>query len=148
MSEDDKMKYFIEEWKVTISTQMHFNDLLIRYRQIFITLFATIITASTTLRMNDKIQPTTMLVITIAVLTSWLVSYLLDFWYYHQLLQAAVNHAKKFDENKTLREMGFFGLTETLNNKVPKGESGFIVHLFYLIPALAAVIATSISWSH
>ncbi len=135
------LKLSQKEWEVTINTQMHFNDLIIRYRQIFLTIFLTLITASFTLFLNGKINPLTVRVILIAIIVSWCLAFVLDYFYYHRMLLASVEYAAKFDENSKLKELALFGLTKHISDKVSQLRAKVVICSFYGIPIICLIFA-------
>jgi hypothetical protein len=51
-SEHDMLQFYLQEWEVIINTQMHFNDLILRFRSIILSVFVALIGASVALE-ND-----------------------------------------------------------------------------------------------
>lgn len=132
----DYLKLYQKEWEVIISTQMHFNDLIIRYRQIFLTLFLSVITAGFSLKLDGKISDKTFYCIVIAILVSWCLAFLLDYFYYYKLLLGSVEAAKKFDENLYFEKWGLFGLTKQISTKISPFQAKAIIWLFYSFPVI------------
>lgn len=139
----DILKYldlYQREWEITINAQMHFNDLIVKYRQIFLTLYISLTTASLSLNINEKIISNKAFVfIATAILLSWVLAFLLDYCYYYQMLLASVEQAKKFDENLKLQEYGLFGLTKEISNRISLRKATTITYIFYGLPAAILV---------
>lgn len=98
--------YLKEEWKTTIETQMHFNDLIIKFRSIVLSVFITGLGIA--FSFSDKFSATADLyfLLTLA-LAFWICCFLLDYFYYQKLLLGAVRHANKFDNNDISKEKGY-----------------------------------------
>ena len=140
----EDLKLYQREWEVVINTQMHFNDLIIRYRNIFLTIFLSIITVSFSLYSYGKIEPATFYCIVVAILLSWALAFLLDYFYYYQMLLAAVAHAKKFDDNEKFKELGLFGLTKEISDRVTQCKASTFIFIFYGVPAALTIIGVII----
>ncbi|MFI5201134.1 MAG: hypothetical protein ACHQNE_01945 [Candidatus Kapaibacterium sp.] len=137
---------YIEEWKQTIATQMHFNDLIIRFRTIVLTAFSTIIGALAVIATTFSSVPSaghtapSFSGVYWILFSLWGVAYMVDACYYHRLLIGSVAHAMKFDKNAKLRSAGLFGLTSRIGEEVRPGWSYFLIFIFYAAPAAAAVL--------
>ena len=138
--EECDMEYLKEEWKVTIETQMHFNDLIMRYRSIILSVFITslgvIYGISEKLNIGSKEFGIYLMLASIF----WVCCFFLDFFYYNRLLLGAVDHAKKFDNNTYFGNKGLFGLTKRIASKAPLNTSNFLIIAFYAIPAIALIV--------
>ena len=126
------------EWKTIIETQMHFNDLIIRFRSIVLTAFITLVGASVALQNTKKIDEKQFLVLFFFVL--WVTAFVMDFFYYHRLLLGSVAQAMKFDESELGKRLGLFGLTTCISRVVHPPASKIMVGLFYGIPAIAVLV--------
>lgn len=88
----------LREWEKSIDTQMHFNDLIIRFRSIILSVFiAGLGFIYGISKQIPLVKKDTYILIGLA-LVFWICCFILDYFYYHKLLLGAVNHAKKFDE--------------------------------------------------
>ncbi len=133
------MEALTKEWEVTIKTQMHFNDLIIRFRSIVLSVFIAAlgfiygVTKQLGLTNGDF-----MLLISLAFVF-WLCSFLLDYFYYHKLLIGSVNHAMKFDENDFFKKKGLFGLTKRINFEIEANTAKMLIWSFYLMPIVSVL---------
>ncbi len=136
--EEINFELVMEEWKITIQTQMHFNDLIIKFRSIVISVYVTgmglIYGFSDILKANEYLQVAVSL-----AMVFWVSCFLLDYFYYQQLLLGAVSHSHKFDDNKLFQEKGLFGLTREISNGVAKWRTKIFIWLFYLLPMLVVL---------
>jgi|AntDeeMinimDraft_4_1070355.scaffolds.fasta_scaffold04284_2 hypothetical protein len=133
--EECDMEYLKEEWKTTIEIQMHFNDLIIRFRSIVLSVFLTglgVVYGFSEKFGTDK----NLLFVLILALVFWVCCFLLDNFYYQKLLIGAVKHAKKFDDNKFFRKKGLFGLTKRISLEVSDFRSKLLIWTFYLLPMI------------
>lgn len=124
------------EWKTIIETQMHFNDLIIRFRSIVLTAFITLVGASLALQGTMKIDEKQFLMILTILIFLWTTAFVMDFFYYHRLLLGSVAQAMKFDESELGKRHGLFGLTTCISRVVHPPASKIMVGLFYGIPLL------------
>jgi hypothetical protein len=133
--DDAEVGLLSDEWRTTIQMQMKFNDLIIRFRAIVLSVFVISVGVLFYGHCMDEVSGTDLIVMLAMLLVFWIACLLLDFGYYHQLLLGAVRHAKKFDENKYFRDKGLFGLTERINMEIGLLRTKVIMWLFYLLPA-------------
>jgi hypothetical protein len=133
--EECDMEYLKEEWKTTIETQMHFNDLIIRFRSIVLSVFLTglgiVYGFSGKLSTDNNLS-----FMLILAFVFWLCCFLLDCFYYQKLLIGAVKHANKFDDNEFFRKKGLFGLTKRISFEVSGFKSKMLIWIFYLLPLI------------
>jgi hypothetical protein len=126
-----------KEWEVTINTQMHFNDLIIRFRSIILSVFVAalglIFAASkqATITVHDI-----NLLLSIA-LVFWLSCFILDYFYYHKLLMGAIKHAEKFDNSEFFKKKGLYGLTSRISSEISPPKAKIFIWVFYLFPVAA-----------
>lgn len=139
LSEEEKnvVNCHLEEWKIIIQTQMHFNDLIIRFRSLILTAFITLIGATLALQKTERIEGNQVIEFLFLVLILWGTAFVLDFFYYHRLLLGSVAQALKFDNSDLAKRLGLFGLTTCISNVVHPPASKVMVILFYGLPALA-----------
>jgi len=130
----------LEEWKIIIQTQMHFNDLIIRFRSIVLTAFITLVGASVALQKAEQLDEKHILELLILLCVLWLTAFVLDFFYYHRLLLGSVAQAMKFDRSELGKKLGLFGLTTCISNVVHPPTSKIMVALFYGIPAISVFV--------
>lgn len=137
--EDCDLPYLKDEWQTTIQTQMHFNELIIKFRSIVLSVFVTGL--GIIYGISDNIIATNKFnFIIILAFTFWTCCFLLDCFYYQKLLSGAVEHAKKFDNNDFFRKKGLFGLTKRISFELPNFFAKTIIILFYIIPTVVLAI--------
>jgi hypothetical protein len=118
----------LEEWKVATNEAMHFNDLLMKNRQMGFTVILAILWGSTMVPANSKF-------ITIVIAAVFAISIaILDLAYYFRLLLGAVERAEELE-----KELGF-GLTQKISQKVTKLSAWIYLYLFYGIIALSIIM--------
>jgi hypothetical protein len=142
LSEPEKaiIPLYQAEWKVIIETQMHFNDLIIRFRSIVLTAFITLVGASVALQKTERIDERQLHTLFCILFVLWGTAFVVDFFYYHQLLLGSVAQAMKFDQSELGKRLGLFGLTTCISAIVHPPASKIIVGLFYGIPTIALVV--------
>ncbi len=134
------LDYFMEEWKVTIQTQMHFNDLIIKFRSIVLSVVIGISTISIAMYKNFGFTEEILIIILIGVFFFWICCFLLDYGYYHQLLMGSVKHAEKFDNNDFFKERGLLGLTNRISLQVKHYKSNALIIGIYFVPMILLLI--------
>ena len=131
--EECDMEHLKDEWKTTIDTQMHFNDLIIKFRSVVLSVFLTglgvVFGLSKKMGSNDNLY----FILTIAFVF-WICCFLLDYFYYQKLLLGAVKHAEKFDENEFFQKKGLFGLTKSISFEISGLLSKSLIWIFYILP--------------
>jgi hypothetical protein len=86
---------------------------------------------------KDKwITPHDLKVVGFLLVSFWVFAFLIDFFYYHQLLLGAVDHAEKFDEDEKSKALGLFGLTSSIKKRVSITTSRWMIAFFYLAPII------------
>lgn len=104
---DDKklelLKIQISIWEKVVDVQMHFNDLCLRIRNFSISILGVLLgAAAIAYRFAGHISifsykiPTATIFIAISIVV-WLAFYLMDRYWYHELLKGAVHHAQKIE---------------------------------------------------
>lgn len=134
--DDPNLDIMANEWRTTIQMQMKFNDLIIRFRAIVLSVFMLSVGALFHSYSTGSIVGIDLTIMLGMLLIFWLACFILDYGYYHQLLLGAVRHARKFDENQFFRSKGLFGLTEQINMEISLLRSKVIMWLFYLFPMI------------
>ena len=134
---DEELPYVVE----TIETQMHFNDLIIRFRSIVLTAIVTLSGASIAFveTANLKNSDALFRMLIAALLIVWITAFILDLGYYHRLLIGSVNQALKFDNSDLGKKYGLFGLTTCIKNSVHPPASKKMIIIFYSIPAFGMI---------
>lgn len=127
----------MQEWETVIKSQMHFNDLIIRYRTIILTGFATLLGAAETVIQRYSVTKNILWLLLILLIAG----FVLDFFYYHRLLLGAVAQSKKFDNSGVAKQFGLFGMTECIKNHVQPPTSKVLVVGFYVLLGIGLLIA-------
>jgi hypothetical protein len=130
------IELYIKEWEVIIKSQMHFNDLIIRFRSFTLTGFIAFIGATVAVQKITPLKIDDFLLIISIIITLWITAFIIDFFYYHRLLLGAVSQAMKFDNSQKLKEYGFFGLSSCISDYVHPPASKLLVIIYYLFPLL------------
>jgi hypothetical protein len=138
------LELYLSEWKVVIETQMHFNDLIIRFRTLTLTTFAALVGAAITIAKVALLTEIQLRVLLLLSAVFWISSALIDFGYYHRLLLGAVAEAEKFDKTAWLAEKGFFGMTECIRIHAPPRTSRILLVVYYALPLVA--LASILLW--
>jgi len=132
---------YLKEWEVVIKTQMHFNDLIIKFRSIILTSFATLIGAAIVVfKIYDKFDATYFMYILIVVGILWILAFFLDYFYYHHLLLGAVLQAKKYDESAEMKKLGLFGLSECITKNNNPLIADILIYAYYFVPLLLMIM--------
>jgi len=136
----EKIKRVFEEYKLVIETQMHFNEMLMRYRSLAFTVIPAfggvavfVLGKITSIRIAGWLLP--------ILLTVWVGIFLVDFCYYFQMLLGAVKRSEDMEEEIKAMNFSpsFLGVTGHINKKMPARSATWIVILFYAIPFLVGL---------
>ena len=144
-----------KEWEVSVKTQMHFNDMIMRIRALGVTGVTTAFGAAAVVygqypdRMievagvDDAVHVASLIIV--AGLTFWAAIVVLDYYYYFKLLIGAVAHTYRFDDaNFTLPAAGHFrayGLSRRISGAIgPPGFSTYVIRAFYGMVYAAGVV--------
>lgn len=134
------LNLYHKEWQVTIETQMHFNDLIMKFRSIALSVLAALIGGSVAL-LNSKFAPDVSRYAVYAIPgIFWVTAFILDLFYYHRLLQGSVKQAEKFDKSGVFRQFGLGGMTSCVSKHVEPPTSKVLISFYYLFPAVAAIL--------
>jgi hypothetical protein len=126
-----------KEWVAILQVQMHFNDLVIRFRAMTLTTFGAFVGAAVAIgQMAGLSEGDRKIVLTLPV-AFWIAAGVLDLGYYHRLLMGAVAQALKFDDRPRLKDLGLFGLTANIRNTVRPFTARVLVILYYLVPLVS-----------
>lgn len=96
LSDDEKVKHYIELWKQTVSVQQHFNDIEWRIRGLALTA-ATFSIGAAAVATKEGQSPVAVLVLLIGLLL-WYAFYFVDRYWYHPLLKASVDQGHKIED--------------------------------------------------
>ena len=122
--EDQQRNHVIEIWKSIVDVQMHFNDISMRIRSMFITillaLFASIgflLNKKLSLEISDYRVQFATLVPLFGIFGAWLF-YFIDRYWYHRLLVGAVKHGLSI-ETKYKQALPELSLTDAIGDESP-----------------------------
>jgi len=132
--EREILEIYLKEWQVIIETQMHFNDLILRFRSITLTTFVTLIGAVVAISNLKVISKESIPPLFLLISFLWIASFIIDFRYYDRLLLGSVKQAMKYDNSKYFRMLGLFGMTSGISNQVKPLTSKWLLILYYAVP--------------
>lgn len=151
------LKIQIGIWEKVIDVQMHFNDLCLRIRSFAISILGVLLgSAAIAYRFAGHVEifshkvPTATIFIAISII-AWLAFYLMDRYWYHELLKGAVHHAQKIETtlnsavpeiylSHSIREQSH----ESLNMSAAKKLHIFYISIFIVQAIAFGVLATDI----
>lgn len=134
------LNIYQKEWEIIIKTQMHFNDLILRFRGITLTAFITLVGATLTIQKFASLKKADVFLILIIILTLWLTAFIIDFFYYHRMLLGSVTQALKFDKSELFKRYGLFGMTSSISEYVRPSASKLIILLYYFVPSFMVIL--------
>ncbi len=146
---EEERRLLLEEYKLVIETQMHFNEMLLKYRSLAFTIIAGL-TALAIIYLKGEITYVEKLSIfgyelnlaglfASIILIIWFLIGCVDYCYYFRLLIGAVERSTEME--KGIKEYspfdcGFLGMTTKINKAMPRSLAHLIVIAFYVIPFL------------
>ncbi|MBK6765324.1 MAG: hypothetical protein IPG71_03105 [bacterium] len=133
-----------KEWSEVIEVQMHFNDLIIKFRASTLTVLAALFGGSIALLRLSPGDVSIELIYGVPLLF-WATAFLIDFFYYHRLLLGAVEQAKKFDKNPLLKRYGLCGLSQCVSKHVHPTLSNILLFLYYFVPIVGGLVLLGLS---
>lgn len=152
MSEENKLEFFkiqISMWEKVVDVQMHFNDLCLRIRSFSISILGVLLGAAAIayrfagyVSILDYKIPTASIFMTISVIV-WLAFYLMDRFWYHELLKGAVHHAQKIEESlkKLTPEIELANSIREQSHKSLKMNAAKKLNIFYLSILVVQLLA-------
>jgi len=139
----------LEEWKIVVKTQMHFNEMIMKIRAgVVSVVYAVFGAAAYTLQFQElwtefegiKLHPSFALVVVgIFILIG---IFHLDYNYYYRMLLGATKRADEIaEEFKNFKGRKYFSLSINIRESISgkKGASKRIVKLFYWLPILGGI---------
>lgn len=136
--EDQQRKQIIEIWKTIVEVQMHFNDISMRIRSMFITIILALF-ASIGFLLNKElnleifaynVQFATLMPL-FGIFATWLF-YFIDRYWYHRLLVGSVKHAIEI-EKKYKNDMPELSLSDAIGEESPYQPRGGVRWLANLL---------------
>ena len=135
-----RLEQVVQVWEKVIDVQMHFNDLCLRLRSIAVSTLGVLLAASAIAYkyagvinvFNYKVMTATFFV-AISVFV-WLAFFLMDRYWYHELLKGAMHHAKKIETNweYDAPEISLVKSVREQSHKSLKMDAGKKLNIFYL----------------
>jgi len=99
MNRED-IEHNIKIWEKVVDVQMHFNDLCLKVRNVAISILGVLLgAAALSFRYAGSDQAAIFIFVAIVV---WIAFYLMDRYWYHELLKGAVHHGQEIE--KSLKE--------------------------------------------
>lgn len=122
---DEQLRALIDVWKQTIEVQQHFNDIVLRIRNLALTLLLAVFGAAALALREDihilirGVQLSLATAVLAVGLVGWLAFYFIDRFWYHKLLVGAVIHGEALEHiwGHQLLGTGFLGLTGTITRE-------------------------------
>lgn len=149
-----QLPHIIEEWKIVIQTQMHFNDLLIKMRTATLSVvlavfgatgysFAAIEISPFTFGILGVIHPAVFIIVSGILILG--VVFVVDYKYYYKMLLGAVKQGYEFDNEfqklENIFGRRYFGMSTKIRNKIGKTDaSKYYVMFFYIIPIISGIV--------
>lgn len=126
LSDEKSLDLLVKEWEVDLQTQMHFNELIMKFRTAGLTIVGIFLSAAVGALKVDNILSIGIGLAAVALLVAF---WVLDSQYYFKLLIGAVNRTQQIDEffsgedmflkiNK--KEIRLFGLTRSITDEIDK----------------------------
>jgi hypothetical protein len=149
--ERQEMRLLLEEWKVVMQTQMHFNDMIIRMRtaglSVLIAVFggAAIAIGQYPDRFIEVAHRDFHVAAPIILfgLLLWLAIFIIDYFYYHKCLLGAVERGYQIDEAYKGRQVAgtsMYGMTTLIRDAIGKpGRSKWYIWAVYLLVGVVGV---------
>lgn len=143
-AEATDQKNAIEQWKVLIQTQIHFNDMILRTRSLVVTvvLAAYGAAAASFAQLPEKYVVTSFgffhvsVAITFFAICLLVAFFALDYFYYHRLLMSAVTYSEEVEKQFDLP----IKQTCKLSSAVPTSRVVIAVSIYYGIPLTTGFI--------
>lgn len=131
--------HVVTQWQTIITTQMHFNDMILRVRAIGSSVvLAAYGAAAISLGQYPNAYITILnefihisVVVLFFALSLLLSIFLMDFTYYYKLLIGIVEIWEKFEKDNPI----LVDVTNQLSQKVSRWQARIVVIVFYFIPA-------------
>jgi hypothetical protein len=146
-----QLEHILTVWEKVTDLQMHFNEICMNLRRTAIgTLGALLAAGALAFRFGGLIivQDRTIsvaLVFVIVALLVWISFYLMDRFWYHELLRASVQYAEKLSEAAKdaglTVELDMSKQIRDANHKALKMSGKAKINLFYLMVAIALFVA-------
>lgn len=143
------LKVKIGIWEKVIDVQMHFNDLCLKIRSFAISILGVLLgSAAIAYRFAGYVEvfcykiPTATIFIAISII-AWSAFYLMDRYWYHELLKGAVHHAQKIEDSLkgVVPEINLSHSIKEQSHESLSMNAAKKLHIFYLVILLVQVFA-------
>ena len=145
-------KLVLSEWKTVITTQMHFNDMIMRTRTTGVSVVMGVYGAAALalgqypekfLKISKfNFHVSAAIIIFGILLLASIAS--LDYLYYYQMLLAAVKRGEQIDAaycDRLIDGTKLFGMTTLISQKASRSRAGISLLIFYGGPFIAGVFS-------
>ena len=141
----------LKEWEVVITTQMHFNEMIIRARTTGVSVVMAVYgTAAIALGQYPKMFlvvsgftfHVSAAIIFFGILLLWSI-FFVDYFYYFRLLLGAVERGEEIDaayRDQAIGKTRLFGMTTLISRKVSRCRAVASLLIFYGSPFIAGVL--------
>lgn len=143
------LKIRVGVWEKVIDVQMHFNDLCLKIRSFAVSILGVLLgSAAIAYRFAGHVEvlsmrmPTAIIFILISMV-AWFAFYVMDRYWYHELLKGAVHHARKIEAELVL-EIPDIELSRSIREQSHKSlrvDASTKLHFFYWAIFLVQVVA-------
>lgn len=157
LSEEKSIELLMREWEVEIQSQMHFNELIMKFRTAGLTIVGLFLSATAGALRFDQ---TLALAIWVSAIILLIAFWRLDVYYYYKLLIGAVKKTQKIDQifseqemsiNINNKQINLFGLTKSITDEIDTeaisknyNKSKKLIHSYYGMMGVAAIIILGI----
>lgn len=142
----------LKEWKTVITTQMHFNEMIIRARTTGVSVVMGVYGAAALalgqypdkfLKVSGFDFHVSAAIIFFGLLLLWSI-FSLDYFYYFRLLLGAVERGEEIDaayRDRPIDRTRLFGMTTLISRKVSRCRAVVSLLIFYGGPFIAGVVS-------
>jgi hypothetical protein len=142
----------LREWKTVITTQMHFNEMILRARTTGVSVVMAVYGAAAFaigqyparfFKVFGSESHVSTAIIAFGILLL-IAIFIVDFFYYYDLLLGSVDHGKEIDKayhDRLIDGIRLFGLTTAISDKVSQFRAGLCIFVFYGIPFFVGIIS-------
>jgi small-conductance mechanosensitive channel len=149
--EIEAAKLLLDEWKIVIQTQMHFNDMIMRMRTNVVTIVLAFLGAASISLQYDSLFMSfsgfsfhASILIIISGLVLLFGVFILDYFYYYRMLRGAVNRGYQIDEafkNKKFNGAKLFGMSTEIRDAIGKPHwSKYCIWAFYGVVLVFGIV--------
>jgi len=147
----EEIKIIMEEWKIVIQTQMHFNDMIMKIRTTGISIVLSVFGAAAYslqfdnlyLKIFDFSFHGAVPIVSFGLVMMFSI-FIIDYFYYFKMLLGAVDRGIEIDEafkDRMINGVKMYGLTTKIGEKIGRpGHSKTVICVFYGITFLVGII--------